>query len=312
MTNAEFLAFVRAKPEWRRDRVARLVADESYLGHWAGPEALGDGAPAGAPVTHVSWFAARAYARFRGLRLPTQAEWELAAAASAVVADARKDPAFRQQILDWYARPRPARLPDAGSGVANVWGVRDLHGLVWEWVDDFDAALLDGDLRGSATDDAVCGAGAVGAEDATDYGTFMRFAMRSAMRGAYTTSTLGFRVAADAVEPPHSCCARSAPPAAEPVATTTTPGGSVYQLGLVLRDQGGAATGLDRYRSSPVIISMFYGTCPAACPLLISDLQALERAHFAKKMFKHFVVFVKRIKPRAFGKIHSTHDSIGE
>jgi cytochrome oxidase Cu insertion factor (SCO1/SenC/PrrC family) len=280
VTNAEFLAFVRARPEWRRDRVARLLADDGYLSHWAGPEELGPGAPADAPVTRVSWFAARAYARLHGLRLPTQAEWELAAAASATVADARRDPAFRQQILDWYARPNPIPLPAAGSGPANLWGVRDLHGLVWEWVDDFDAALLDGDLRGSASDDAVCGAGAIGAEDATDYGTFMRFAMRSALRGPYTTSSLGFRVAADAAEPvAHGCCSSSPPAPADAAASgTSTPGGSIYQLGLALRDQTGATVPLDAQRGRPVIISMFYGTCPAACPLLIEDLQALERA----------------------------------
>lgn len=60
--------------------------------------------------------------------------------------------------------------------------------------------------------------------------------------------------------------------AAEPV-----PGDSVYQLGLALTDQGGAATTLQRYRGSPVLVSMFYGSCPHVCPMLISSMQRLER-----------------------------------
>jgi formylglycine-generating enzyme len=41
MTNADFVAFVRAVPRWRRDRIARVFADEGYLAHWAGPVELG-------------------------------------------------------------------------------------------------------------------------------------------------------------------------------------------------------------------------------------------------------------------------------
>jgi len=35
--------------------------------------------------------------------------------------------------------------------------------------------------------------------------------------------------------------------------------------------------GLDLFRGNPVLISMFYATCPDACPLLIADLQRIER-----------------------------------
>lgn len=267
VTNAEFLEFVRARPEWRRGHVPGRLADEGYLTHWAGPEALGDALP-DAPVTRVSWFAAQAYARWRGQRLPTEAEWELAAAASETARDARQDPEHRRRILEWYASPK-APLRAAGSGPANAWGVRDLHGLVWEWVEDFDAALLDGDLRGSATDDAVCGAGAVNAEDATDYATFMRFALRTSLKAHYTTTLLGFRLAADVAPAPTLATRVPQAPGLPPE--------SLYHLGLGLLGPDGLPTRLDRFRGEPVIVSMFYGTCPAACPLLIEDIQALER-----------------------------------
>ncbi len=56
------------------------------------------------------------------------------------------------------------------------------------------------------------------------------------------------------------------------------PGTSLYQLDVDLVDQDGEATTLAEYRGHPVIISMFYASCPTACPLLISDVLALEEA----------------------------------
>ena len=34
VTNAEFLEFVKANPQWRRAKVNRLFADTNYLRHW--------------------------------------------------------------------------------------------------------------------------------------------------------------------------------------------------------------------------------------------------------------------------------------
>ena len=147
VTNGEFLVFVREHPEWQRSQVKRLFADERYLAHWAGDLNPGDGR-AQQPVTNVSWFAAKAFAVSRGKRLPTTAEWEVAAAAGFTERDGAKDAEFQAAIARWYATPSPAVLPDAGGGRANLFGVRDLHGLVWEWTSDFNSALVTGDARG--------------------------------------------------------------------------------------------------------------------------------------------------------------------
>jgi len=200
VTNAEFLAFVRAHPRWQRDRVARLFAGEAYLSHWAGPAALGESAPAAAPVVQVSWFAAKAYCEAQGKRLPTEAEWEYVASASETQADARQDPEFVARLLAWYARPNPKVLPAAGAGPRNHYGVRDMHGLVWEWVSDFNSALVSADSREDGDPDKArfCGAGALSAEDKSDYASFMRIAFRSSLQAPYTTANLGFRCARDA------------------------------------------------------------------------------------------------------------------
>jgi len=198
VTNGEFLEFVRENPKWQRSHVKRLFADERYLAHWAGDLDLGD-AHANQPVTHVSWFAAKAYATSHGKRLPATAEWELAAAAGFTHVDGAKDAEFMQAIARWYGTPAPDMLPDAGRGRVNVLGVRDLHGLVWEWTADFNSALVTGDARGDTGIERqlFCGAGSIGASNRADYAAFMRFGFRSSLRAGYTVPNLGFRCAKD-------------------------------------------------------------------------------------------------------------------
>jgi formylglycine-generating enzyme required for sulfatase activity len=196
VTNGEFLDFVRDHPKWQRSKVKRLFADDRYLAHWAADLDLGS-ARAGQPVTNVSWFAAKAFALSRGKRLPTTAEWEVAAGAGISVADGRKDPELRQAIAHWYGTPAPEVLPDAGSGRANFFGVRDLHGLVWEWTSDFNSAMVTGDARGDTglERQLFCGAGSLGASDRENFAAFMRFGFRSSLRAGYTVHNLGFRCA---------------------------------------------------------------------------------------------------------------------
>lgn len=197
VTNAEFLAFVRANPQWRRSRVSPLFADTGYLSDWAGDLELGPKAPPAAPVVRVSWFAARAFAKAHHKRLPTTAEWERAAAAGFATADGASEPGFSAAVLGWLARPTPEVLPPVASDRANFFGVHDLHGLVWEWVDDFSTAMTTGESRADTglERNLFCGAGAASARDLTDYPAFMRAGLRSSLRAHYTVPNVGFRCA---------------------------------------------------------------------------------------------------------------------
>ncbi len=194
VTNARFLAFVEADPDFRRDQIPRLFAESGYLRHWAAPTDLGDAAP-DAPVTHVSWFAASAYCESQGGRLPTEAEWELMARASETERDARGDPAFAQQVLSRTTGSGP--LGPVGLGTPNAYGVHDVHTL-FEWVDDVHASL--GALDGRNDDDArlaaVCGGAAEGAADRRDYAAFLRLTIRTATEADGVSPHLGFRCAA--------------------------------------------------------------------------------------------------------------------
>ena len=51
---------------------------------------------------------------------------------------------------------------------------------------------------------------------------------------------------------------------------------SVYHLQVSVEDQFGEITGLDRYRGNPVLITMFYASCPHVCPMLISTIKLTE------------------------------------
>jgi sulfatase modifying factor 1 len=198
VSNSDYARFLQGHPEWRRDAVARLFADDSYLGHWRDASTPGP-AIARQPVTQVSWFAASAYCEARGARLPRWHEWEFAAAASETSPDARPDASWRQQILDWYARSARGPLPDSGASPPNYYGVRDLHGVAWEWVEDAGGMLVSDDSR--ERDDGgnrFCGAGATSFEEKENYAMLMRIAMLSSMKASYTSRSMSFRCATDA------------------------------------------------------------------------------------------------------------------
>lgn len=106
------------------------------------------------PVSHVSWQDAQLYVRIlsertgKQYRLPSEAEWEFAArAGGAGNWGFGSDDAYLDGIA-WYTSNSLGRAHMVGSKKANAYGLYDMHGNVWEWVQD----IWHNDYNGAPTD----------------------------------------------------------------------------------------------------------------------------------------------------------------
>ena len=199
VTNEEFRVFVIANPSWQKGNPPSLFADASYLRRWTGPDQFSLD-ESRSPVTNVSWFAARAYCAWKNKRLPDLAEWERAAAAGQFGPNGETEAGFYERILGWYNHPVPDIIPPVMSTPRNFYGLYDMHGLVWEWTEDFNSAMVTGESRGdSAVErEMFCGGTAASSSDFRNYASFMRFAFRSSLEAKYSAANLSFRCARDA------------------------------------------------------------------------------------------------------------------
>ena len=131
VTNGEYAAFIRdggyCTPSlWLSDGWARLNAEawraplywREQDGEWREFTLHGEVAPRpGAPVAHLSYYEASAYAEWAGARLPGEREWEHAALRAA-------GPDGRFAVPGYSAHPDIAAQGD---------GLRQMFGGVWEW-----------------------------------------------------------------------------------------------------------------------------------------------------------------------------------
>jgi len=195
VTNADFLQFVKSNPRWSKSKVSKLFADAGYLQHWKGDFNVGNEKVKNSPVTNISWYAATAYCKWKGKRLPTLNEWEYVGDAPAL----NNKNSIEKIILSWYSKPTPSVLPNVRSTFKNKFNVHDMHGLIWEWVSDFNSVIMTGDSRSNSAinRDLFCASGSLGAVDKENYAAFMRFAFRSSLKAKYTVNNLGFRCAMD-------------------------------------------------------------------------------------------------------------------
>ncbi|MZH47082.1 MAG: formylglycine-generating enzyme family protein [Nitrospinae bacterium] len=87
------------------------------------------------PITHIDWHEARKYCQKTGKRLPTEAEWEYAARAGSNTRFPWGDDVDDDFL--WYASNSSREPSEIGKKKPNSWGLYDMVGGVWEWVEDW-------------------------------------------------------------------------------------------------------------------------------------------------------------------------------
>jgi len=149
VTNGQFRKFVHDTGYDGRPDVDPDPDYDLYLRHWRGKSIMSQDDDY--PVVWVSWKNAKAYCEWTGLALPTEAQWEYACRAGTTTVYYFGEDREEFHKYGWahagrdsenhFTHPVARKLP-------NAWGLYDMLGNVWEWVEDD----WHGELEGSPTD----------------------------------------------------------------------------------------------------------------------------------------------------------------
>ena len=164
------------------------------------------------PVTCVNWNDAQAYVEWLSAetgghyRLPTEAEWEYAARAGSATKYSWGDDvgSNRANCMNDDSEDFPGcgdsyeYTAPVGSFPANAWGLHDLHGNVWEWVQDcWNDSYQGAPSDGSAWESGRCGVRVVRGGAWSSHARALRSASRFLFDRADRLNLYGFRLAQD-------------------------------------------------------------------------------------------------------------------
>jgi formylglycine-generating enzyme required for sulfatase activity len=152
------------------------------------------------PVESVSWNDVQRFLKTLNesdgcagcYRLPTEAEWEFAARAGTSTPYNYGEDVNELHIYAWYASNAEGKTHPVGQKRPNAWGLYDMHGNVWEWVEDRHAPYP----GGAANETASAGdtARVLRGGGWSSYATNLRSANRNHDTPVYRSNNVGFRL----------------------------------------------------------------------------------------------------------------------
>ena len=178
VTNAQYRRFVEVTGYNGKPDVDPDPDYDLYLRHWRGKSIMSK--EDDYPIVWVSWKNAKAFCEWSGFALPSEAQWEYACRAGTTTRYYFGDDQKEFDKYGWANTSNEYHTHPVAGKLPNAWGLYDMLGNVWEWVEDdyvsyeyvdkYGSPPTDGSARlegkmtkvvrgGSWGNSAVCGSG---------------------------------------------------------------------------------------------------------------------------------------------------------